>query len=398
MTITPLARRLSAIAESPGTDWTILAENVPEWPVIPRVPALRWEDGDDAYGPSNGRPELLEALSQRCREQGADVNVESIMVTNGGFDALALISRFLRERGTRQVICVGPILSSVAELFCAIGLELVVRDWDTWLDGEEWRGLGASDAVYINTPHNPTGACLTEEAARALLAEQSRRGFAVILDLVYDSFCFVEGPSVTPLAWVDDWRGVFAFNSFSKNFGAPGLRVGWLMAEPAAVDELTGRFEKERISVSSAAQLRAAALCALGNEPLVDVVRHGRELVMDWAATRSIDVVAGHGGTQVWVDLRAGDAESLADRLMEREKVIIATGLNYYPAHPRHIRLPTGISTARLAAGLTSIDEVRRDLRAGFDVPSIWEEGQWQSMMHRHSISLGSDSGPRISR
>ncbi len=388
------------MARSPEVDWTVLAENVPEWPVVPRVPALRWEDGDYAYGPSRGAPELLEALARRCRMQGADVGTESLMVTNGGFDALALITRFLRTRNTRRMVCAGPVLTSVAELFRSVGLELLVTEWDTFLIGEQWRllDLGPADVLYINTPHNPTGACLTESLSRALLADRNRRGFGVILDLVYDSFCFAQEYAASPLAWVDDWHGVFAFNSFSKNFGAPGLRVGWLMAEPRAVDELIGRFERERIAVSPAAQLRAAALCAIGNEPLVDAARHGRKLVLDWATARRIDVTAGHGGTQVWADLQVGDAESFADRLMERESVVVTTGLNYYPTHPRHIRLPTGISVTRLAAGLRSIDKVRCDLQMELGVRPLWEKDQWQSLMHRHSISLESDSGLRILR
>lgn len=400
MKLTPLSRRLSLMARSPGTDWTVLAENIPEWPVVPQVPVLRWEDGDHAYGPSQGAPELLETLAGRCRRQGADMGTESLMVTNGGFDALALITRFLRTQNAERVVSVGPVLTSVAELFRSIGLELIATDWNTFLIGEQWRllDLGAADVLYINTPHNPIGACLTEDMARALLADRSRRGFSVILDLVYDSFCFDEEYAASPLAWVDDWQGVFAFNSFSKNFGAPGLRVGWLMAEPSVVEELTGRFEKERIAVSSTAQLRAAALCAIGNEPLVDAVRHGRKLVLDWATARRIDVTAGHGGTQVWVDLQVSDAELFADRLMAEEKVVITTGLNYYPAYPRHIRLPTGISAARLAAGLRSIDKVRCDLQMELGVRPLWEKDQWQSPMHRYSIFSESDSGLQISR
>lgn len=388
------------MARSPGVDWTVLAENVPEWPAVPRVPVSRWEDGDHAYGPSRGAPELLDTLAARCRRQGADIGTESLMVTNGGFDALALISRFLRAQNARRVVCVGPVLASVADLFHSVGLKLIPTDWDTFLTRKQWRllDLGAADMLYINTPHNPIGACITEGIGRALLADQSRRGFSVILDLVYDSFCFDEEYAVSPLAWVDDWQGVFAFNSFSKNFGAPGLRVGWLMAEPSVVEELTSRFEKERIAVSSTAQLRAAALCAIGNESLVDAVRRGREVVLDWASTRRIDLTVGHGGTQVWVDLQVGDAELFADRLMERERVVITTGLNYYPAHPRHIRLPTGISATRLAAGLRSIDRVRCDLHMEFGVRPLWENDQWQSPMHRYSISLESDSGLQISR
>lgn len=359
MGITPLAQRLSGIAEAPWIDWTNLAENVPEWPERPHVPALRWEDGDDIYGPSRGQPQLLSALAERCRAQGADLGFESMMVTNGGFDALAAICRLLRARSVRRIVCAGPILSSVAGLFQTIGLEPEVRTWYELLDLQGWRTLrlGPTDALYVNTPHNPLGACLSEQATRALLTDQSSCGFAVVLDLVYDAYQF-GGPAGTPLTWIDDWHGVFAFNSFSKNYGAPGLRVGWLMADPTAVDELICRFEQERIAVSPAAQLRAAALCALGNGPLVEAVRSGRELVTKWATARSLDVVAGHGGTQVWVDLGGADAERIADLLMERSRVVVATGLNYRPVHRRHIRLPTGVPIARLATGLEAIDKV----------------------------------------
>jgi aspartate aminotransferase len=362
MGITPLAQRLSVIADSPWIDWTNLAENVPEWLEPPSVPVLRWEDGDDIYGPSRGQPELLEALAGRCRAQGADLGTESMMVTNGGFDALAAICRLLRTRRVRRIVCAGPILSSVAGLFRTIGLEPEVHAWDRLLDCQGWRTLrlGPTDALYVNTPHNPLGACLGEQPARALLADQSRRGFALVLDLVYDAFQFC-GSAGTPLPWIDDWRGIFAFNSFSKNYGAPGLRVGWVMADPAAVNELITRFEQERIAVSSAAQLRAAALCALGNAPLVEAVRSGRELVTEWAAPQSWDLVAGAGGTQAWIDLVDADAERVADLLMERARVVVATGLNYYPAYPRHIRLPTGASIARLATGLAAIDKACRD-------------------------------------
>ncbi|GAA2139299.1 beta-methylarginine biosynthesis bifunctional aminotransferase [Kitasatospora kazusensis] len=362
MKLSPLAQRLARMDQFRDASWTVLAENVPVWPAVPPVPTMQWTDGDNAYGPSQGTAELLDALALRGRAQGAALGPESLLVTNGGFDALALITRRLHTRGIRRVICAGPVLSSVVGLFESIGVEPVVLAWDDLFTGERWRGLGcgATDAFYLNTPHNPTGACLAEDVAKQLLADQQRFGFQLILDLVYDSFCFQDGCSGSPLAWVGNWQGVYAFNSFSKSYGAPGLRVGWLMAEPAVIPQLTAQFEMERIAVSTTAQTKAAALCALGNRSLVDAVRRGRKLVLDWAAAERIEIAAGHGGTQLWVDLQVGDSERFADLLMERERVVVTTGANYHPVQPRYIRLPTGLDTATLTSGLEAIERVRR--------------------------------------
>ncbi len=365
MKLTPLAQRLARVAAEPDAGWNLLAENVPVWPVPPPLPALRWSDGDDCYAPSQGTDVLLEALAARGRAQGAAIGPESLLVTNGGFDALALAVRRLRAAGARRVVCAGPILESVARLFKGAGLRLDTRDWSELLAGEGWLGLrlGPADLVYVNTPHNPTGVCLAEPVARRLLADQRRRGFTLLLDVVYDAFCYRTGCRPAVIALVEDWHGVFAFNSFSKGYGAPGLRVGWLTGEPGAVRELTAQVEVERIAVSTGAQARAAELLAHGNAPLVEAVAHGRKLVLDWAAAQQVEVGAGHGGTQVWCDLGTGDAERFADRLMADERVVVTTGRNYYPGHPLHIRLPTGLAPARLEEGLRAIARVRDLMR-----------------------------------
>lgn len=362
MTLTPLAQRLARADAEPDVDWNIMAENAPQWPDPPAVPDLTWSDGDDVYGPSQGIAPLLDVLVARARGQGAALGTGSVLVTNGGFDALALLARRLRAGGARRIVCAEPVLVSVAGLFAQLGLQPVVRDWEWLANGDTARmPLGGDDVVYVNTPHNPTGACLSGPAIEELLRDQRRRGFQVIFDLVYDDFQFGE-PAVSPLAHVQDWNGVHAVNSFSKNYGAPGLRVGWLLAEPEMITDLTAAFELERIAVSGAAQRRAVALWENGNAPLVAAVEHGRKHVLDLAAEHGIEVTPGAGGTQVWLDPQAGDTEVFADRLMAEERLVITTGTNYYPRYPRHIRFPVGMPIDRLDAGMRALARVRSRL------------------------------------
>ncbi|AUX29432.1 MULTISPECIES: beta-methylarginine biosynthesis bifunctional aminotransferase [Sorangium] len=362
---TPLGKRLARAARASDINWKFLVENVPVWPVAPPVPPYTWGDGDHRYAPSQGVEVLLDALHDRGQSQGVHVGTESILITNGGLDALGLTVRHLRRSGVSRAVCAGPILLSLAQLFDVTGLQLVVQPWSRLWSEQSWRlfRLGPGDVVYINTPHNPTGTCLENWIVKDLLKDQEHHGFALIFDLVYDSFTYGPQRFVSPLALVEEWRNVFGVNSFSKNYGAPGLRVGWLVTEPGTIADLTSHLEMERIAVSTEAQLRAAALCKHGNAPLVERVDHGHQLVVDWALEHGVRLDSVRSGTQAWLDLEAGDTERFADSLLVEDMMIVATGANYYPRDVDHIRVPTGLPASFLAEALQVIARARHRAR-----------------------------------
>ncbi|MBA8827781.1 beta-methylarginine biosynthesis bifunctional aminotransferase [Saccharopolyspora lacisalsi] len=364
MRLTPLSSRRAVAAGTPGVDWRILAENIPVWQADPPMPVAGWDDHAQ-YAPSQGVEALLDVLCERERRRDVTITTECLLVTNGAFDGLGLIARHLAARGVRRAVCGGPVLLNVFDLFNAVGLRTVIEDFPVAAGGKSLFSLelGPSDLLYINTPHNPTGACLDERTVRAIFEAQLEFGFTLVVDLVYDSFVHDPAAAVSPIASVPDWRNVYAVNSFSKNYGAPGLRVGWLMAAPEEIEALTARIEWERIAVSSSAQHQAASLCSLGNAPLVERVRAGRELVSCWAEEVGAVVAPPQGGTHLWTDLLVGDAEVLADELMTDHGLIISTGANFYPALDNHVRIPYGVETALLQESLETIADVLRRRR-----------------------------------
>ena len=51
MGLSPLSRRLSAVAQAAGEEWTLLAENIPMWPELPLPPInLISDDGHHGIG------------------------------------------------------------------------------------------------------------------------------------------------------------------------------------------------------------------------------------------------------------------------------------------------------------------------------------------------------------
>lgn len=356
--LTPLACRLAKVQENPMQDWLILVENVPKWPANPGLSLTDWDDGGDRYSPSQGTPELLDVLYGRAVDQHANCADVEILVTNGGFDAIAQCVRYLKRDGVERIFCAGPILLSLQTLLRSALIEPKVIPWNELIESEVWDSprLGPTDAFYINTPHNPTGACLHGAAVERLLEAQQKRGFAVIFDLVYDSFCFNSDCRGTPISIIEDWYRVFTVNSFSKNYGAPGLRIGWLMTRQNEARELVAQFEAERISVSTSAQFYAAELCRYGNKPLVEAVFRSRVEVLAWAVRAGLKADSFHGGTQVWLDLERLDADQVADKLMSQSHVVLTTGYNYYPVQDNRLRIPVGGSREVLSAGLKAIE------------------------------------------
>lgn len=86
--------------------------------------------------------------------------------------------------------------------------------------------------VIITTPNNPTGLALSAEEVQQIV-EAADDGFVVVDEAYYD---FVEGESAKQL--IADHPNVLVLRTFSKAWGLAGLRIGYLMGDPAVVGEL----------------------------------------------------------------------------------------------------------------------------------------------------------------
>ncbi|WP_024511559.1 beta-methylarginine biosynthesis bifunctional aminotransferase [Bradyrhizobium sp. ARR65] len=372
--LSPLGRRLAAAAARPNRQWRNLVENFPVWPEYPEFKDRILLD-DYEYGETQGHPTLINEIVSQERERGVALTGRNILVTNGGFDALSLLARHLTSRGITTVICVAPVLDSIKRLFNASGLETYLIEWDEIVD-IDFVKLGKRSVVYLNTPHNPTGRCLSEDLWSDLQARRSSRGASIIFDLVYGDFIHSTGVVRSPLSSLKNWDDCYAINSMSKNFGAPGLRIGWIVADQKEIGLLTGRFEFERVSVSARAQRRAARLLQHGATSLVERVHRGRDLVCTWASNLELAHEVPSGGTQLWLSLGSVDAEAFADRMMEDHAIILATGANYEPVLRNHLRLPFGCDPSILSLSLSDLAHCVRNWRTHPSAAASQDDGQ----------------------
>ncbi|GCD46517.1 histidinol-phosphate transaminase [Streptomyces paromomycinus] len=116
------------------------------------------------------------------------------------------------------------------------------------------------DVVFVCSPNNPTGTAVAAETVLALYeAAQAARadtgGALVVVDEAYGEFS--HRPSLLPL--IEGRPNLVVSRTMSKAFGAAGLRLGYLAADPAVVDAV----QLVRLPYHLSAVTQATALAAL---------------------------------------------------------------------------------------------------------------------------------------
>ncbi|MDT0541364.1 beta-methylarginine biosynthesis bifunctional aminotransferase [Streptomyces lonegramiae] len=363
--VSALQRRL-AIAESrPGEPWSVLVENVPCWPEGTRPESRTAAPDSDAapyfYAPSQGLPVLREAIARReCELSGsAVVHPSNIVVGAGGMHALGLVFRDSVARGYRKAVCQAPVFRGVHDAMLAAGLSVETLPLTGTAD--DWDGLDLvcrePTVLYVNFPHNPTGATAVPGYPRFLSRFADTHDVLVVYDAVYDSFSFGPEFSAAPVDLAVNRTDVVVVNSMSKNYGRPGDRIGWITGHEGTVGRLVPRLEWEAVSINSRAQQIAADIIGQGNAALVEGVRAGRDAIRQSATGHKLlDAPLPNGGTQLWLDLRMADVEAFADFALDEYRLVLTTSENYAPVIPGFIRFPTGLAPRMIREGLALLD------------------------------------------
>jgi 2-aminoadipate transaminase len=198
------------------------------------------------YGPVLGNPALLAELARKlAAEEGRPVAPGTLHVTNGSSQAIALVVQALANPGD-VALCEAPtFLGTIRHVqFHGVRIEPVPLD-DAGLDVDALEGairrLEAAGTrprfIYtIPTFNNPAGVTMPLARRRALLDLAARHGVPVIEDDAYHDLRY-EGEAVPTLHALDREGLVIRLGTFSKTV-APGVRLGFVLAEPPVIERL----------------------------------------------------------------------------------------------------------------------------------------------------------------
>ena len=173
------------------------------------------------------------ALYQRL-SQHVDWSADGLWVANGSNEVLMHL--FLAYGGpARSVMTFEPTYSlhSLIPRVAGTRIRNLWRDEDYVVDLEtalEEIDRSAPDIIVVCSPNNPTGNCEPLTTVRALL--EAAPGI-VVVDEAYGEFASTDD-SVRPL--LNDHRNLVLVKSFSKAWRLAGVRLGYMLADPALIE------------------------------------------------------------------------------------------------------------------------------------------------------------------
>ena len=347
---------IRAISEGAPPDAVPMGLGEPSWDLPePARLALARQQGCCAYGPTAGLPELREAVA-------AFYGVDSRNVMLGSGSQGVLFALFLAWLNPGDAVLLpDPGFVTYPNHAKLAGAEPVgyALAPDYTLDADAFRAVldrtPAAKIAVVNHPGNPTGAGASREALARVAEACAARGVLLLSDEVYRELCL--GEPQPSLRDVSDTGLVLG--SVSKAWGAPGLRVGWAVGDPAWLEP--ARMVHVNMVTSPARPAQLAALALLEASPAV-FEEARKQLRLRWEAFSEAYTtgfgVSPHlaaGGFYHWQPLPShamADPMGFCVRLRDEGRVVVVPGTAFGQGGRGHIRLSYAGDPALIREGV----------------------------------------------
>ena len=396
-----LAKRLDAVKPSPtlaitakakelkarGVDVVGFGAGEPDFDTpkaIKQAAVAALDQGFTKYTPTNGIPELREAVCAKVAQQhGLSYKANQVIISCGAKHALYNLFQALLNPGD-EVVIFAPYWVSYADMVrLAEGVPVIVQTRHQ--DGFEPRAAdirkaitSRTRAVIVNSPSNPTGAVLGRETLQNIIAEVRGKEILVVSDDIYDRLIY-RGRFENVLTLDPSLRPQVALvNGVSKTYSMTGWRIGWTAGPTDLAAAMQKMQDNSTSNPNSIAQKGALAALTLPLEEEVERMRRifddRRQLIV--GKLNQIEGIScfdpggafyafPHIGTLL--ERKApgekeplGTDEKFTARLLEVHKVAAVPGSAF--GAPGYMRLSFAIAADQIEKGVARIAEMARSL------------------------------------
>lgn len=198
--------------------------------------------GKDAlqYTASIGNSKLRKLIADRMQTNKlVSTDIDNICITTGSEQSIDLVAKMMINEGD-VILVEKPTYLCALDVFKSYGAKIVGIEMDEdgmLMDSLEEKLTEYPEAKFIYTiPNfqNPTGRTMTADRRENLVKIAENHNVIILEDDPYGEIRY-SGEDVPPIKHYDDNGIVVYMNTFSKIL-APGLRLGWIIADKAFID------------------------------------------------------------------------------------------------------------------------------------------------------------------
>lgn len=204
------------------------------------------QQGKNQYAPMHGVAALRQAIADKTlRCYGRQVNIDSeITVTSGASEAIFNAVLAVVQTGD-EVIVLDPCYDCYEPAIDLAGAKAVHIALEPYTFAVDWNKVKAAVTprtrmIFINTPHNPSGAVLASDDMKSLSEIVKDTEILILSDEVYEHIIFDGRRHESVLRYPELAERSFVISSFGKTYHCTGWKIGYCIAPPA----LTKEFRK----------------------------------------------------------------------------------------------------------------------------------------------------------
>jgi arginine:pyruvate transaminase len=347
-------------------------DQAPPGPVIEAtVDALRRHR--TGYSATIGYPRVRAAIAARfARRTGQSCTADNVVVTPGAQGGLFCALQCLAGDGD-EIIVPEPVYATYPGVAGAAGARMATvplvpeRSFHPDLDAIAAAVGPCTRVLWINTPHNPTGAVFTADEIAGIAEICRRHDLWLVSDEVYEDLA-VARPHLSPWALPGMAERTVVVSSLSKSHAMPGFRFGWIVGPPELSRHLFDLLLA--MTYGSPAFIQDGVLPALENElPEAQILREDYRrraalLAAILAEAPHCRPIPPEGGMFVLLDIRDTglSAEAFALSLLDRKRVAVLPCDAFGPSAAGHLRISLTAPDPRLAEAGRRIVAFARDL------------------------------------
>lgn len=355
--------------ESKGIDIVHLEVGEPDFDTpdcVKQACCKAMQDGFTHYTHSLGILELREAICQYYLDKySVTVDPEQIIVTAGCSPAIFMTFAALLEAGD-EVIISDPHYACYPNFINFVqGRTVTVPVSEA--DGFQYRPdairakiSDRTQAIFINSPSNPTGNLLSAKRMQAIAA----LGPFVVSDEIYHGLVY-EGTERSILEFSDH---AFVINGFSKLFAMTGMRLGYLIAPKPFVRAIQKVHQNFFISANAAVQ--KAGIVALEQahddvERMKAIYDKRRRYMIDRIRELGLGItIEPTGAFYVFANAKhlSNDSYRLAFDILEKAHVGVTPGIDFGKAGEGYLRFSYANSLENIKEGLDRLQRYIENL------------------------------------
>ena len=382
-----IARRTRAFqAENPGVQVMRLGIGNTTQPLAPTVIEELHRGVDklaDAktytgYGDEQGNLALREALAARYQGYGVTLEPDEFFVSDGAKPDTANIQSIFSD--STVVAVQDPAYPVYVDSNVIAG-----RTWDAkdnhyeglvYMPCTEGNGFfpgipdSKVDLIYICSPNNPTGAVATHAQLKTFVDYALQKKAVIIFDSAYAAFIQDSGLPRSIYEVDGATQCAIEINSFSKEAGFTGVRLGWTIVPKAAVCEgvepgtLNRLWLRRQTTMFNGAsnivqEGGLAVLSAPGRKQCKEQIAYymrNASAIRTGLETKGLTCFGGDNAPYIWLKTPNNmNSWEFFDKLLTEAHVVGTPGSGFGPAGEGYFRLSAFGSTDETARAIESI-------------------------------------------